>query len=309
MLHYKNIGLTPRYSDLNSRADADTSIEFLRNRFRLPVIPANMATTIDFKLAADLSESGYFYILHRFYDYELIYAWIEGRQKLKNVSISLGVNESDYYLVDKLAKNKLRVDYVTIDTAHAYSLKTAAMIAYVKKQLPETKVIAGNVFGDKNSIEFLQNAGADAIKVGLSFGSGCSTFEKTGFASPMFSAGLEASKWAKVPLIGDGSISSSGDIVKGLVAGFSMIMAGSLFAACSDSPAPFVGGKKHYYGSASAKNKGHNRHIEGKEVLLECNNMTYKEKLEEITQNVQSAISYAGSYNLTGFKTVEWFQL
>jgi GMP reductase len=91
-----------------------------------------------------------------------------------------------------------------------------------------------------------------------------------------------------------------------------MVMAGSVFASCADSPADTViktttsgnSGSvftyKTYYGSASARNKGANVHVEGRIVELPCNGMTYAEKLVEITQSLQSAVSYAGGNLNTG---------
>lgn len=135
----------------------------------------------------------------------------------------------------------------------------------------------------------------------------------------------------------------NGDITKALVAASgathqSIVMAGSLFAACVDAPGdsvydrtewtnrsvdgngntyegiyyqkPAFGAKvlrKHYHGSASARQKGPNAlHIEGFEVELPCNQMTIAEKMEDIKQSLQSAVSYAGGKDLSAFKDVAW---
>jgi GMP reductase len=80
-------------------------------------------------------------------------------------------------------------------------------------------------------------------------------------------------------------------------------MAGGLFAACTDSPASVISinglDHKAYFGSASIENKGHNNNIEGKLNQIPNNGMTYGEKLNEITQDLQSSISYAGGENLS----------
>lgn len=306
LLHYKDIGLIPRLSYLNSRADANTSVNFCGHQFNLPVIPANMESVIDFKLAEELADRGYFYILHRFYDYELIYDWVCQNQ-FRLVSISVGVQDQDYELIKRL--QGLKVDFVCVDIAHGFSRSAQSMIDYIKRSLPQTKVIAGNIFGDFASIKYLEEAGADALKIGLSFGAGCTTFSKTSFCSPLFSCGLEAFSISKLPLIGDGSITCNGDIAKGLRAGFTMLMAGSIFAACKDGPATFLEGKKLYYGSASAKAKGHNNNVEGREILLSCNGLTILEKMDEIKQDLQSAISYSGGADLSSLKHVDWFTL
>ena len=117
----------------------------------------------------------------------------------------------------------------------------------------------------------------------------------------------------KIPIIADGGITCNGDIAKALVAGGDMVMAGGLFAACSDSPAiqSTVNNIPHkaYFGSASLENKGHSNHIEGKLTNILSNNMTYESKLHEITQDLQSAISYGGGQNLSCLKEVKHFEL
>ena len=90
-------------------------------------------------------------------------------------------------------------------------------------------------------------------------------------------------------------------------------MAGGLFAACIDSPAvsSTVNDVPHkaYFGSASAENKGHNNHIEGKLTNICCNNMTYEEKLFEIKQDLQSAISYSGGFDLSSLQNVKHIEV
>jgi GMP reductase len=114
---------------------------------------------------------------------------------------------------------------------------------------------------------------------------------------------MECTKDRDIPIIADGGVRCNGDIAKALVAGATMVMCGSIFAACSDSPAPLVkdaNGRryKQYFGSASAHNKIEKKNIEGTMKLMDTDAFTYLEKLEEIEQDLQSAISYAGGCNL-----------
>ena len=115
-----------------------------------------------------------------------------------------------------------------------------------------------------------------------------------------------------IPIIADGGIKCNGDIAKAMVAGASMVMAGGLFAACTDSPAvsSTVNDIPHkaYFGSASAENKGHNNNIEGKLTNIISNGMTYDSKLNEIQQDIQSAISYSGGDDLSYLKNADYFQ-
>lgn len=170
---YKDIVLQPAYSEATSRSELDASVEFLGRRFESVAIPANMKCTIDFKKAVQLSEAGYFYVLHRFYDYDEIVKWVEDSQLIKTISISIGVNKKDYSLIDKLVERDLRVDYITIDVAHGHHILVKQMITYIKNKFRKSvNIIAGNV-GTYQAAKDLYDWGADAVKIGLSMGKSC----------------------------------------------------------------------------------------------------------------------------------------
>jgi GMP reductase len=109
----------------------------------------------------------------------------------------------------------------------------------------------------------------------------------------------------KVAIIADGGAKHYGDIAKALTFGATALMSGSWFASCLDSPAKMVDGKKIYRGSTSFELKGENKHIEGRTLTLD-GGFTYAERMEEISQALKSAISYAGGKDLSAFKSVEW---
>ena len=131
------------------------------------------------------------------------------------------------------------------------------MIQHIKKELPDTFVIAGNV-GTPEAVRELENAGADATKVGIGPGKVCITKVKTGFGTGGWQ--LAALRWcakaARKPIIADGGIRTHGDIAKSIRFGASMVMIGSLFAGHIESPGKTieVDGEhfKEYYGSASS---------------------------------------------------------
>jgi GMP reductase len=301
-LHYENVFLKPNFNSVQTRANIDTSILFCDKEFKLPVVPANMKCCVDFDTCQMLDSKHYFYIMHRF-DHD-IFAFVKDANEafFNNISISVGIQFKDKALVNNIGNHKLRVDFITIDVAHGHHSKVADQIKIIKDNLPDTKVIAGNV-ATPQGVEYLHSAGADAVKVGIGGGYACTTKDKTGFTYPMFSCVLECAKENIAPIIADGGVRSNGDIAKALVAGANMVMCGSIFAACSDSPAPIVkdaSGRryKQYYGSASIHNKVDKKNIEGTMKLMETDSFTYNEKLLEITQDLQSAISYAGGCNL-----------
>jgi len=301
-LHYENVFLKPNYSSVHSRSEIDTDILFCGRTFKLPVVPANMKCCIDTDTCALLDKHGYFYIMHRFDKDIHNFVRFANLQKFNLVSISVGIQQKDKNILTSIAQSMMRVDFVTIDVAHGHHAKVAEQISHIKQVLPSTKIIAGNV-ATLQGVEYLHRVGADAVKVGIGGGYACTTKDKTGFTYPMFSCVLECAKDRGIPIIADGGVRCNGDIAKALVAGASMVMCGSIFAACSDSPAPLVkdaSGRrfKQYFGSASVHNKIEKKNIEGTMKLMETDTFTYLEKLEEIKQDLQSAISYSGGCNL-----------
>lgn len=322
-MNFENINLIPRYSECISRDNLSTKTEFLGHKFLSPAFPANMATTISFDLAEQLSESGYFYILHRFYPYLDILNWIVKNQHLKTISISIGIKEKDEDLIQEIKDRNLRVDFITIDIAHGHSLGVKEMTNYIKSKFGDlVKIIAGNIMTGHAAQDF-RLWGINCAKVGLSQGAGCSTYNKTGVGGGMFSSIAHCAPSRKrpsdrIPIIADGGIRQIGDICKALVGGASMVMIGSLFAQLKDSPAeitetkpmPEFGYKgiklKKYYGSASVKNKGYDRYVEGFEKHLPYRDKTYFEFLDEINQGIRSCMSYAGIDNIKNLTKMKW---
>ena len=317
-LRYKDVCLIPNYTDCHSRSDLDTSVRLFEKKFLLPIIPANMKSVIDMHLCEWMSSHKFFYIMHRF-DRDVAED-VANAQDWDNISFSVGVKAKDKMAIQKIKKRNHRVDYLTIDIAHGHSGRMKAMINWIKRHLPDTKIIAGNV-ATPSAVRDLASWGADVAKVGIGQGSPCTTKDKTGFTMPMFSCVKECSGQyvnfecadlpeKEIPIIADGGIEFNGDIAKALVAGAKMVMAGGMFASCSDSPAPCstVNNLQHkaYFGSASAENKGHNNNIEGKLTNIPFNNMTTGEKLAEIKQDLQSSISYSGGKDLDCFKKVRY---
>jgi GMP reductase len=310
-LKYSDICLIPNYSEVHSRADCDTSIDLFGKKYLLPIIPANMKSVIDMNISKWMSSHGYFYIMHRFDSNLSDDVALANSEGWDTISFSVGVKLKDKLEITKISKcSNLRVDFITIDIAHGYCQRMKGMINHIKKHLPKTRIIAGNV-ASSCAVKELANWGADIVKVGIGQGSPCTTKDKTGFTMPMFTCVQECSNVISdnrtfVPIIADGGIKCNGDIAKSLVAGARMAMAGGLFAACTDSPAvtSTINDVPHkaYFGSASAENKGHSNNIEGRLTNITCNSMTIGEKFGEITQDLQSSISYAGGSSLKSLK-------
>ncbi len=131
-----------------------------------------------------------------------------------------------------------KVDAVVLDSAHGHSKNIADCLRKLKAAFPDLQVIAGNI-ATAEAAEFLIRAGADAIKVGIGPGSICTTRVVAGIGVPQITAICDAAEVAAkygIPVIADGGIKYSGDLVKAIAAGADVIMMGSIFAGCEESP-------------------------------------------------------------------------
>lgn len=307
---YEDIQLIPNKCIVNSRSECDTSITLGNHTFKLPVVPANMQTIIDEKIALTLAEKGYFYIMHRFQPEKRINFINDMHSKNLIASISVGVKEEEYAFIDQLQSEGLVPEYMTIDIAHGHSNAVIRMIEYIKERIPETFLIAGNV-GTPEAVRELEHAGADATKVGIGPGKVCITKIKTGFGTGGWQ--LAALRWcakaATKPIIADGGIRTHGDIAKSVRFGASMVMIGSLFAGHEESPGETVerDGRKYkeYFGSASEFQKGEKKNVEGKKMFVDYKG-PLKDTLAEMQQDLQSSISYAGGNSLEAIRTVDY---
>ncbi|ASF39376.1 guanosine monophosphate reductase [Halobacillus halophilus] len=307
---YEDIQLVPAKCVVNSRSECNPTVMLGSRQFKLPVVPANMQTIIDEKIALFLAENGYFYIMHRF-DPEARYTFIKDMMERDLfTSISVGVKTEEYQFIEQLACEKLIPDYITIDIAHGHSNAVIEMIQHIKHHLPESFVIAGNV-GTPEAVRELEHAGADATKVGIGPGKVCITKIKTGFGTGGWQ--LAALRWcakaASKPIIADGGIRTHGDIAKSIRFGATMVMIGSLFAGHEESPGETFekDGKrfKEYFGSASEYQKGEKKNVEGKKMYVEHKG-SLGDTLEEMEQDLQSSISYAGGNKLEALRTVDY---
>lgn len=152
---------------------------------------------------------------------------------------AIGVGDKEFARATALAE--AGVDAVVVDTAHGHSKGVIEMVKRLKKEL-SCDVVAGNV-GTGEGCQALIDAGADGIKVGIGPGSICTTRVIAGIGVPQLSALMDARavcEKAGVPYIADGGIKYSGDIVKALAAGATMVMIGSLFAGCDETPGEMI---------------------------------------------------------------------
>ena len=221
------------------------------------------------------------------------------------------------------------VDVVAIDTAHGHSKGGIDMVAAVKQRFPDLQIIAGNI-ATGAAAKALAEAGADAVKVGVGPGSICTTRIIAGIGMPQLSAVMEAVNALEgtgVPVIADGGIRYSGDIVKALVGGAGAIMAGGLFAGTEESPGEtsfFDGRKVKSYrgmGSVEAMKEGSkDRYFQDAEDEVAklvpegiVGTVAYKGHLSEVVYQlvggIKAGMGYCGAATMNDLKTAQFVKI
>lgn len=253
-LTYDDVLCFPQKSDVRSRRDPDLSTRLTKNiTIKAPFISANMDTVTEKEMAIAMNTQGGLGILHRFMSIADQVSQVEEIKKAgaQVISASIGVNQDFKDRAKALVQAGVNV--ITIDIAHGHSVAMLETLKWLKETFSNVDVIAGNIASPSAARDLIE-AGADAIKVGIGPGSMCTTRIITGCGVPQLTAVAlcaEVAIEAGVPLIADGGIKTSGDVVKALSAGADTVMLGSILSGTLETPGPIRHGKKEYRGMAS----------------------------------------------------------
>jgi IMP dehydrogenase len=236
-LTFDDVLVLPGYSDF-SRSEIDLSTKLTRKiTLKIPLVSAPMDTVTENDLAIALAELGGIGIIHRNLPVEVQAAKVKLVHD-KNLLVGAAIGANTGFEERAAALVAAGVDVVVVDSAHGYAKNIIETVQFLKKTYPDLQVIAGNV-ATYDGAKALIEAGADAIRVGMGPGSICTTRIISGMGVPQLTAILETAKAAEgtgVPIIADGGIKYSGDMVKALAAGASTVMMGSMFASAAESP-------------------------------------------------------------------------
>lgn len=250
-LTFDDVLLTPQYSDVlpaevNLKTKLTKSIEL-----NIPLISAAMDTVTEADMAIVMAKVGGIGVIHRamspsaqvlearkvkeYKNFSKDLATLDNKGCLA-VTAAIGVSKDSKERSEKLIN--AGVDALVVDTAHSHSKMVLERVSELKKDFPKTELIVGNVATFEAGQDLIAR-GADAIKVGVGPGSICTTRIISGVGVPQITAIQEvyrAAKQAGIPVIADGGIKFSGDIVKALASGASSIMIGGLFAGTDEAP-------------------------------------------------------------------------
>ncbi|MFG1482563.1 IMP dehydrogenase [Halobacteriovorax sp. HFRX-2_2] len=320
-LTFDDVLLVPRYSEISSRRHTDLKTKITKNHsIDIPIIAANMDTVTGPEMAMEMGRLGGVGILHRFMspeqqveDVKAIQNYFKEHSINLPIAASVGVKEEGKKRADLLAA--LGVEILTVDIAHGDSIMMMEVLEYIKKNYPQIDVIAGNV-ATPDGVKRMIDKGADAVKVGIGPGSMCTTRIITGHGVPQLTAiamcVAEAQK-AGIPVIADGGLKNSGDMVKALSAGASSCMAGSLLSGALETPGEVKGGMKEYRGMASKAAQVSWRGelpkgmaAEGVDTMIPCKGPA-EGIINELTGGIRSGMTYLGVDKLVNMSEAALF--
>ena len=309
-LTYDDISLIPtQVSRIKSRTEASTSCSFLGLKLNVPVISSPMDSVTGIDMAKELSQLGSLGIVNRFDSSldEVLNA--KNGKGIKAVSIALN---TDLKTIEKIAAKKY---IICIDTANANNKEVLKKTEAIKKRF-DVKVIVGNIaHGD--SLDQLENAGADAVRVGIGSGSVCTTSIQTGIGIGQVSSLLNiyysrAQKKLKIKIIADGGAKSPGDVAKAIALGADVVMLGRMLSGTRETPGEVIkyNGQlwKKYRGSASFGVKMRNEFIEGEETMVAYKGAV-KNVIDGISDGLKSSMSYMNCFNLDELRKTDTFAI
>lgn len=320
-LTFDDVLLVPNHSEVSSRRHTSLKTQVTKNfTLDIPIITANMDTITEAPMAIAMAGLGGLGSLHRFVSTQEQVAMVQEIRKAQDeqglktpIAASIGVKEEGKKRGDALADAGVQI--ITLDIAHGDSVMMLDVLDYMKKKYPHVDIIAGNVATGEACTRLI-NAGADAIKCGIGPGSMCTTRIITGHGVPQLTAialCAQAAKNHNIPVIADGGIRNSGDMVKALCAGANSIMVGSIVSGTLETPGEVKGGKKLYRGMASKSAQVSWRGdlpkgmaAEGEATMISCKG-TVADVINELTGGIRSGMTYLGVEELQDMAKVAQF--
>jgi len=252
-LTFDDVLIKPNYSEVHP-AKVDTTTKVSKNiKLDIPLVSSPMDTVTEAEMAITLAKHGGIGIIHRNLSIEEEAKEVE-KVKEKGLKVGAAVGVFDQKRVEALVN--AGADLIVIDTAHGHSKDVVESLKLYKKMY-DVDIMAGNIATKEGAVALVEN-GADSLRVGIGPGSACLTRKVSGVGVPQLYAVASVADVASeydVPVVADGGIKTSGDIVKAIVAGADCVMIGNLFAGTDESPGEIIMDKgqkfKKYRGMGS----------------------------------------------------------
>lgn len=310
-LTYDDISLVPtEISRIKSRKETETSTEFLQEKLLQPVISSPMESVTGLDMAKELTNLGCLGILNRF-DSSLkkILEDDSNGKEIKAVSVALNTAID---VIEKLASHNY---VICIDTANANNHEVLHKAEEIKKRF-NVRLIVGNI-AHGATLNQLESAGADAVRVGIGSGSVCTTSIQTGIGIGQVTSLLDVlfareEKKLNIKIIADGGIKSPGDVVKAIALGADTAMLGRMLAGTKETPGDVIKYDdqlwKKYRGSASFGVKMKNEFIEGEETMVPYKGVV-QNVIDGISDGLKSSMSYMNCLNLNELREKNSFTI
>ena len=303
-LSFNDVLLVPRHTTVFSRSDVDLSTSVAGVKLGIPVIAANMSSVCETRMAAAMGEIGGLGIVHRMCSVDEEQEMV--RQVTTHVGFSIGIG-SDWR--DRMDACRPHAQIACLDVAHADSNRVTDLLREYFAEYKEYPLIVGNIAtaaAARRLLEVIPRRYYEttSLKVGIGGGSLCTTRIKTGFGVPTLQSVADVCETTSgsPAIIADGGISSSGDIVKSLVAGASAVMLGNLLAGTEEAPGNLIRADhgilmKQYRGSASFSDKQRRgeptRNVEGESTLVPYRGKV-ADVIADLLDGIRSGLSYGG---------------
>ena len=320
-LSFNDVLLVPRHTAVFSRLDVDLSTTIAGLTLEIPIVAANMSSVCETEMARALGRIGGLGIIHRMCSVEDEQRMVrqvdapeaapQGHDRKRPlVGFSIGVGP-DWR--ERMEACRPHAQIACLDVAHADSSRVFELLGCYFTDFRDYPLIIGNI-ATADAARRLKQAIPEryhettAFKVGIGGGSLCTTRIKTGFGVPTLQSVADVREvTGGIPhIIADGGISSSGDIVKSLVAGASAVMLGNLLAGTEEAPGELIRGEhgilmKQYRGSASFSDKQkrgeETRNVEGESTLVPYRGKV-ADVISDLLDGIRSGLSYGGSASI-----------
>ncbi|HEX4212794.1 MAG TPA: guanosine monophosphate reductase [Candidatus Dormibacteraeota bacterium] len=303
---FDHLSLVPRVaSSLRHRADADTSVAVGPLTITLPLIASPMPDVCGPHMCRSLSAAGALGVLHRFQPIE-----DQVKQLAESGTVAAAIGVTGDYRERWQALHAAGCQIVCLDTANGAHDQVAKAMAWIRSQAEDVFLVAGNV-ASGDAFSWLEDRGADAVRVGIAGGSVCETRTETGVYVPTPYAVYEAAQVRRSALIiGDGGVRTPADLCKLLAIGADAVMVGSVLAGTDEAPGRLVmvDGKLHKImrgaASFSVQQEAGNedpQYVEGAETLVQAKGPV-DGVLRRFLGGLRSSMSYLDSRTLSEYR-------
>lgn len=314
-LTYNDVLLVPAYSNIKSRSEVDTASWIRGNgpttKLSLPIIASPMDTVSEEEMGMAMWHQGGLAVIHRYNTIERQVEIMDNIIVRANCNAAAAIGTTGDYLDRATALYDAGVRILCVDVAHGHHILMKEALHELREVFGDAvHIMAGNI-ATLEGYNDLVDWGADSVRCNIGGGSICSTRIQTGHGVPGLHTIIDCARSAsrQVPIIADGGIRNSGDIVKALAAGADFVMLGSLLSGTDETPGDIIntreGKFKSYRGMASkdaqVEWRGKTASLEGVATTVPCKGPV-ADILADLRRGICSGLSYSGARTITEFQ-------